>query len=185
MQFVNADLEDIEAIFDLYDKAVEFQKTKSDKHWKGFDTALVENEIREKRLWKIVTGGGSIACIFSVAYSDPLIWGEKSSEPSLYIHRIVTNPLFRGRGFVKIIFAWAKEYGRKLGKKFIRMDTWADNQKLIDYYVESGFTFLGITTPGASKELPVHYEGISLSLFEFSLDKDTLNANQLKPREQK
>ncbi len=173
MQFVNADLEDTAAIFDLYDKAVEFQKTKSDKHWKGFDAAFVENEINENRLWKIVIDG-SIACIFSVAYSDPLIWGEKSDEPALYIHRIVTNPIFRGRGFVKLIVEWAKEYGRKLGKRFIRMDTWADNQKLIDYYIECGFSFVGITTPAVSKELPVHYEGISLSLFEFSLENDSL-----------
>jgi ribosomal protein S18 acetylase RimI-like enzyme len=99
---------------------------------------------------------GSIACIFTVAYSDPLIWGEKKNEPALYIHRIVTNLLFRERGFVKIIFEWAKEYGRKLGKKFIRIDTWSDNQKLIDYYTECGFTFQGFTTPAISNELSIH-----------------------------
>ena len=177
MQIVNANLNDAPAIFELYDKAIEFQKTKSDKYWEGFDAALVENEIRENRLWKIVIDDDSdIACVFTVAYSDPQIWGAKSSEPAMYVHRIVTNPLYRGRGFVKIIVEWAKEHARYTEKKFIRMDTWGDNQKLIDYYTSCGFTFLGLTTPANTKEMPKHYyDGISLGLFELSLDNDSVN----------
>lgn len=172
MQIENVDLQDIKTIFVLYDQAVEFQKTNSAQHWKGFEAALVENEISEKRLWKIIIGG-DIACIFSIAYSDPLIWGDKGHDPAIYIHRIVTNPLFRGRGFVKIIVEWAKEHSKTTGKKFIRMDTWADNQKLIDYYSECGFKCLGTNTPADTKALPVHYEGISLTLFEIKLDDDS------------
>ena len=169
MQIVNANLNDATTIFDLYDKAIEFQKTKFDKYWLGFDIALVEKEIAENRLWKIVTRD-EIACIFSVAFSDPLLWGEREDSSAIYIHRIVTNPLFRGRGFAKIITDWAIKYGQSLGKKFVRMDTWADNQKLIDYYRGCGFAFLGTTTPARTKDLPKHYEGISLGLFEIALD---------------
>jgi ribosomal protein S18 acetylase RimI-like enzyme len=172
MQIVNADLEDIETIFDLYDRAIEFQKTKFDKHWLGFDVALVEREIRENRLWKIIENE-RIACIFSITFSDPLLWGEKEDNAAIYIHRIVTNPEFRGRGFVRIITNWAKDYARSIGKKFIRMDTWGDNRKLIDYYKDCGFDFLGLTTPAKTENLPKHYEGISLSLFEINLDKDS------------
>ncbi len=131
MQINNAISQDIETIFKLYDQAIEFQKTVFDKHWQGFERSLIEREISENRLWKIVEMG-EIACIFSIAFSDSLIWSEKDDEPSLYIHRIVTNPLFRKRGQVKAIVEWTKDYGSQLGKKFIRMDTWGDNLKLIE-----------------------------------------------------
>jgi GNAT superfamily N-acetyltransferase len=169
MQITECAPDDFGAILELYDKAVEFQKTKFHKHWLKFDEALIEKEIRENRLWKILEGE-EIACIFSIAYSDPLIWGERADESALYIHRIVTNPLFRGRSYVKTIIEWAKGYGLRLGKKFIRIDTWGDNQKLNDYYLGCGFTFIGTVTPQDTDKLPKHYAGISLSLFEIEIE---------------
>ena len=168
MQINNAISQDIETIFKLYDQAIEFQKIVFDKHWQGFERTLIEREISENRLWKIVEAD-EIACIFSIAFSDSFIWSEKDDEPSLYIHRIVTNPLFRGRGYLKAIVEWAQHYGEELGKKFVRMDTWSDNQKLLDYYRNCGFSFLGVTTPQETSDLPKHYAGISLSLFEIKL----------------
>ena len=49
------------------------------------------------------------------------------------------------------------------------MDTFGDNQKLIDYYVQCGFRFLGLTTLAKADNLPKHYEGASLSLFEIQI----------------
>ena len=168
MWIENAVADDIATVFDLNDKAIEFQKTVFDKHWLGFDTKLVNKEIDDGRLWKIVEDG-RIACIYSVAYSDPIIWGENSGEAAMYMHRIVTNPDFRGRGYVRVITEWAKGCARSRGIRFVRMDTWGDNQKLIDYYKDCGFRFIGVMTPEESDTLPKHYRGISLSLFEIDL----------------
>jgi len=168
MQFLNSETADFDEIFRLYDAAIEFQKTKFDKTWQTFDRKMIEREIAEKRHWKIAIDD-KIACIFSIAFEDPLIWKEKSAEPAIYIHRIVTNPEFRGQKFVPKITDWACVYAKTIGKKFVRMDTWGDNQKLIDYYVDCGFDFLGVITPTKSAELPKHYDGITLSLFEIKL----------------
>jgi ribosomal protein S18 acetylase RimI-like enzyme len=170
MEIVNATPNDVEVIFDLYAKAIEFQKTVFDKTWLGFDRGLVDTEIAEGRLWKIIEDG-QVACIYSVAYADPVIWGENSHESAMYIHRIVTNPEFRGRGYVRTITDWAMDHARTNGLRFVRMDTWGDNQKLIDYYQSCGFTFLGLMTPAASATLPKHYNSIDLSLFEIDLEK--------------
>ncbi len=168
IRIVNAVDDDLDVIFDLYAKAVEFQKQVFDKHWLGFDSALVNTEIAEDRLWKIVENG-AITCIFSVAYADPMIWGERSGDPAMYIHRIVTNPDFRGRAFVRVITEWAKTHARSKGLRYVRMDTWGDNKKLIDYYKDCGFTFLGLTSAEISEDMPKHYHGITLSLFEIDL----------------
>jgi ribosomal protein S18 acetylase RimI-like enzyme len=169
MEFLNSTPEDLDEILRLYDAAIEFQKTKFDKTWLPFDRAMIDREIAEKRHWKIVIDD-RIACIFSIAFEDPFIWKEKSGEPAIYIHRIVTNPDFRGQKFVPKITEWAHGYVREIGKQFIRMDTWGDNQKLIDYYVACGFDFLGVITPENSADLPKHYSGITLSLFEIEVD---------------
>jgi hypothetical protein len=170
MEFLTSETEDIDEIFRLYALAIEFQKTKFDKAWLPFDRKFIEREIAEKRHWKILVDE-RIACIFSIAYEDPLIWKEKGRDPAIYIHRIVTNPDFRGQRFVPKITDWACGYAKSIGKKFVRMDTWGDNQKLIDYYTECGFEFLGVVTPTITAELPKHYEGITLSLFEIQLDQ--------------
>jgi len=168
MRFENAVAADLDAIFDLYDKAIEFQKKVFDKHWLGFDAEMVGREIAEDRLWKI-TEGDDIACIYSVAYEDPIIWGEDSGKSAMYIHRIVTNPNFRGRGYAKTITEWAKEHASEKELRFVRMDTWGDNQKLKEYYEGCGFKYRGLVTPAESETLPKHYSGISLGLFEIEI----------------
>ncbi len=161
-------LTDLDAIINLYTSAIEHQKKVFTKHWQPFDRKMIETEIHENRQWKLVIDD-RIVCIFAITYNDPIIWKEKDAEPSIYLHRIVTHSQHRGRFFVKDIVAWAKEFGKQHEKKFIRMDTFGDNQKLIDYYVSCGFKFLGLTTLGTAADLPKHYQNASLSLFEISI----------------
>ena len=169
MQIINSSIDDINTIFTLYDAAVAFQKTRFDKHWQAFDREMVEKEIAENRQWKIMEGD-KVACIFAIAYRDPFIWKEKDIDPSIYIHRIVTNPAYHGRQYVKAIIEWAREHAKETGKQYIRMDTWGDNEALIKYYVACGFNFLGIIVPTPSDDLPKHYSAISLSLFEIKVE---------------
>lgn len=159
---------DIDTIFSLYDEGTRYQKAVAKKHWQGFERTLVEREILEKRQWKIVTDG-QVACVFAIAFSDPLIWQEKNNDPAIYLHRIATNPAFYGNGYVKQIIAWAKEYALQNGKSFIRMDTGSGNERLNNYYVSCGFTYLGVTEISDADDLPDHYKGGTSSLFEISL----------------
>lgn len=169
MKIVNALQSDIDTVMHLYDEAVAFQRTVFDKAWLGFDRERVATEITEKRLWKIIEAD-DVACIFVITYSDPILWGEHSHESAMYIHRIVTAPEFHGRGYVRKITAWALEHAREKSLRFIRMDTWGDNQKLLDYYQNCGFKFVGVTSPPDSPTLPDHYRGISLALLEIDLE---------------
>lgn len=168
MNIVTANLTDIDSIFRLYDQAIEFQKQVFDKYWLGFDAELVEREIAEGRLWKI-TEDERAACIFSVAYEDPVIWGADSHVDSMYIHRIVTDPEFAGRGYVRKIVDWARGHAAERRLRYVRMDTWADNFKLRKYYEGCGFEHKGVVSPADSPTLPAHYRGIQLGLFEIDL----------------
>jgi ribosomal protein S18 acetylase RimI-like enzyme len=169
MIIINSTVNDTAAIFTFYDYAIAYQKTKFNKHWQGFDAELVATEINENRQWKIIEGD-TIVCIFAITFNDSVIWGEKANEPAIYIHRIVTHPNHRGKNYVKEIIVWAKKYCIENNKQFIRLDTWGDNENLINYYIACGFTFLGLSGEMDAINLPKHYSGINLSLFEIKVN---------------
>ena len=54
MKITNSTLEDISLIFSLYDAGTRLQKKVAQKQWLGFEQSLIEKEISEKRLWKII-----------------------------------------------------------------------------------------------------------------------------------
>lgn len=168
MKILQSTLADMEHIFGMYDLATAYQKTKFNKHWLPFDRGMVKEEISMGRQWKIIEDG-RIACIFATAYDDPFIWQDKNSDPSVYLHRIVTHPDFRGKKYMNTIIDWATIHAREKEKMFLRMDTWGDNKQLIDYYVKCGFTFVGTIIPDASGKLPAHYSAIFLALLEIKL----------------
>lgn len=167
----NSTLDDIPIIFQLYDQATELQrKLFPSNAWPSFDENLIRTEIQELRQWKLLIDN-QIACIWATTFSDPMIWEDKNIDPAVYIHRIATNPDFRGRQFVKTIIEWAKSHAINHGKKFIRMDTCGENKKLIDYYSKSGFDFLGINKLKSAEGLPMHYQGADVCFFEIELSQ--------------
>lgn len=168
MNIENSTLNDIDEIFRLYQAATNFQKSKHQVYWPEFDVEMVKMEIMENRQWKI-TLDGKMVCVWATTFSDPQIWEERNEDPAIYIHRIATNPDFRGQNFVTKIVDWAKSYAKENDKRFIRMDTVGNNLGLINHYEKCGFDFLGISKLNNTDELPLHYHNASVSLFQIKL----------------
>ncbi len=169
MEITNSTPEDIDAIFELYRLATVFQKDKfPDNLWPQFDERLITSEIAEKRQWKLIIEK-QIACIWAVTFNDPQIWEEKDADPAIYLHRIATNPNFRGHQFVSKIVDWAKPYASTMNKMYIRMDTCGNNTRLIQHYKNSGFQFLGMSKIKTSEGLPSHYKNAQVCRFEIAL----------------
>ena len=168
MEIQNSSIEDLDFILDLYRSATEYQKERFISHWPEFDKQMVIDEIVEHRQWKMIIDG-VVVCIWATTFSDPLIWEEREIDPSVYIHRITTNPNFRGKGLVKKIVEWSKGYAINNGKKFVRMDTVGENLKLIQHYTSCGFDFLGLFQLTNTDGLPLHYHNAVVSLFELKL----------------
>ncbi|MEZ5566688.1 MAG: GNAT family N-acetyltransferase [Gammaproteobacteria bacterium] len=162
------DAGDVDAIFALYEHAVRLQHEKGATPWPVFDRGLVTTEISEGRQWKIVVDGHP-RCVWGVAYNDPLIWGERDADPAIYIHRIATDPAYRGRGFVKDIVEWSRRFAAARGRRYVRLDTVGNNTGLISHYTRCGFAFLGLTRLENTAGLPSHYHHATVSLFELDL----------------
>jgi len=170
MKILNSTKNDIPEIFRLYKLATAFQKVKfPENQWPQFDEALIEGEVIENHQFKLVIDE-KIACVWVITYSDPEIWKDDDGVSSLYIHRIATNPDFRGNNFMKIIVDWAKDFAKD--KKYIRMDTCGENIKLIQHYKNCGFSFLGIKKLENFLNLPSHYHNADVCYFEIKLPKE-------------
>lgn len=167
MTIANSTDSDIAEIFRLYKLATEFQRERFPGNlWPEFERELIENEVAEKRQFKLIIDG-EIACVWAITYSDPELWADDDGVSSVYIHRIATNPDFRGNNYVKIIVDWAKAFAKD--KKYIRMDTCGDNKKLIAHYQSCGFDFLGMKKLEDAGNLPSHYHDADVCYFQIKL----------------
>ena len=161
---------DIDEIFRLYRQASDYQiAVKGTVVWPEFERGLVTQEVAEGRQWKLLVGD-AIACVWAITFDDPQIWGARNADPAVYVHRIATNPAFRGRGFVAAIVQWTKDYARQQQKKFVRLDTVGENHGLIAHYTACGFTYLGLTALSDTAGLPAHYHNATVSLFELPVE---------------
>jgi GNAT superfamily N-acetyltransferase len=157
MKIINCEIGDLDEVFRLYAIASAYQQSKNVVVWPKFEQELILTEIAEKRMFKLLIND-VIACIWSVTFSDVEIWEERDNDESIYIHRIATNPDFRGNNFIKTLLEWAKIYAKDNGRTFIRLDTLGYNVKLIEHYTRAGFDFLGMFRLKSTNGLPEHYK---------------------------
>ncbi len=165
MKITNSTSADIPKIFELYRIATAYMQSKNQVSWPEFSKELIQTEINENRQWKLLLEG-EIACIWATTQTDALIWGAKDLEPSLYLHRIATNPHFRGRNLVKQLIDWANGHGKAKGLTYLRMDTVGLNKGLIGHYKKLGFQFLGAKKLDDTNGLPAHYQEGEVCLFQ-------------------
>ncbi len=169
VKILNSELNDLDEIFRFYELATQHMiKINAPVVWPAFSREMVINEIKEGRQWKLEKDG-QIACVWATTFDDPLIWEERNEDPSVYIHRITTNPAFRGQNLVQRLMEWAKPFAERQNKKYIRLDTCGRNDRLIKLYQKAGFDFLGIWKLKEYGDLPAHYQDAEVCFFEMKI----------------
>ena len=168
MTIENSTQQDLAEIERLYTHARDLQAYLKRVVWPSFSRKMIVQELEEGKQFKLVVDG-QIACVWAIAFSDPQIWKEKNTDAAIYIHRIATNPIFRGNNFVQKIVNWAQEYVKDRNINYIRLDTVGENIGLINHYKKCGFDFLGLSKLQHTSELPLHYQNATVSLFQISV----------------
>lgn len=166
----NTTLTDLEFIYELFDHSIQYQEQKGYPVWRGYDKSALIKDVENKNQYKIIINSQP-GIVFSVCYADQVIWREKEKGDSIYLHRIVVNPAFKGQKLFGLILDWTIQHAKQKGLRFVRMDTWANNPTIIDYYKTFGFTFIGNYTTPDSLELPTHNRNLPLALLELELNK--------------
>lgn len=165
---INTEEKDLDFVFYLYDEAIKYQKRKKFPFWKTYDKEVLRKDVADKRQFKIVIEN-QIACVFSICFTDKIVWRERDIGDSVFLHRIVVNPKFKGQKNVGRIMKWTIDYCKKNGFKYIRLDTWAENENIIYYYKSYGFKFLEFFQQPNDEALPSHQRGENTALLEFKI----------------
>lgn len=170
VEIINAEPADFNSICQLFEQAILFQKKNNYIGWASYDKDCIKKDIEQKRLYKLVRAKDLLG-IFSICYSDELIWQDKEKADAIYIHRVLLNQQFKGLKIFQYIINWAMELAAQLNRRFIRIDTWANNEKIINYYKSYGFKFIeNYTTPGTAA-LPIQHRDLKVALLELNLQK--------------
>lgn len=162
---------DLPAVRAVYAEGRARQREQASTVWPEFSDAVILGEIAARRLFRVIDDE-ALAGVFSVAYEDGAIWGERERGAHIYLHRIVRASDYRGHGLMEVVLDWAHAHCRALGRAGLRMDTWADNTSLIAYYQRLGFVLVESRRIGEDGRLPSHYHGLEFALLEQSL-RDT------------
>lgn len=148
-----------------YADAQAIQREHGSPIWPTFSDALILAELEAGLVFRVLDGDALVG-VFSVAYEDPAIWGEYERGEHIYLHRIARSAEYAGRGLLDAVLDWSRRRCRAMRRAGLRMDTWASNTALVEYYQRHGFRFLGTRRIGDDARLPPHYNGIELALLE-------------------
>lgn len=168
MKIINTEGRDLPVIYSLFEAAIAYQKRKGFPVWSGYDRPTLDADIADKRQFKILIHD-QIACIFTICYEDKVAWRHMDVGDAIYLHRIVVNPEFKGR-LVSLIMDWVIDFCTRENLKKIRIDTWANNQTIIEYYKTFGYKIVEYFRYPNSPELPVQARGNEVVLMEYLVD---------------
>ncbi|KAF8925150.1 hypothetical protein EDD21DRAFT_411510 [Dissophora ornata] len=89
------------------------------------------------------TPTATIAAIFALNYEDPfddMLWvpllGPDHWKDAIYVHRLVVEKQFQGRGIVPQVLAFVEELVPTKGKNYLRLDCRGNNPGLRKFYRE-------------------------------------------------
>jgi ribosomal protein S18 acetylase RimI-like enzyme len=114
------------------------------------DGALARDELHLVR-----REGGAVAA-FVLQWQDELFWGVRPDDAG-YVHALAVARDAAGMGIGRAVLAWCEARVRMAGRRYLRLDTDADNPRLNAYYLDAGFVLRGV--------LP-SVRGMRASLFE-------------------
>jgi ribosomal protein S18 acetylase RimI-like enzyme len=155
---------------DFWNAALSRQKTVGSQLWPPYPAEKIEVEILSGLHFSVFLPDDQLAGYFSLTLSDKTIWEEKERGDAVYIHRMCANPACKGMNLASAILTWASGFAAGAGRKFVRMDTWGDNPRLVKYYVACGFRHIGNRQLGLVPDLLPHYNNLNLALFENAVD---------------
>lgn len=145
-----AEPSDIDAVFQLYKKRIQWMDEKGIRQWNvtGYLDAYPIDYYRTQqslgKLYVLEENSTIIGAVVLLQEDDR--WREESNVPAFYIHNLVADTEARGGG--KEILLEVERIARQRGKRFIRLDCARDNGFLNTYYSSLGYVLAGTCQEG-------------------------------------
>jgi GNAT superfamily N-acetyltransferase len=90
----------------------------------------------------VLRTGGKIAASNTLQSRDPMFWPEDPPGEALYLHKLVVDRAYAGRGYGRMLLDWACAHARDAGCRYLRLDC-IPRPRLVQVYLDSGFNKVG------------------------------------------
>ena len=136
--------EEIDSVFSLFEKRIEWMNQKNIQQWNVTDylTVYPKSYYQEQQalgnLYVLVDN--IIAGAVVLLQSDER-WSDRINSSAFYVHNLVTDPVIKGIG--KLLLAEVENIAKLHGKRCVRLDCAVDNAVLNDYYASAGYELAG------------------------------------------
>ena len=135
---------DIDAVLGLVTDAVRWLAERGSDQWQYTTERhrmAIERATMRGEVWMVSDStGATIATITLNAHADPEFWtAEDDPDDALYVHRMAVARSASGQKVGSALLDWASRQAVDAGKKWLRLDAWANNTALQDYYRQRDF----------------------------------------------
>ncbi len=145
--FCKADAEDIDSIFELYCRRVEWMNTNGIAQWNVthyleiYPKNYYFQQMIEENLYVLKENSSNMVVGAVVLLTVDDRWKDRKAKSAFYIHNLVTATNKSGIG--KKLLIEIEELSKSLGKEYLRLDCACDNTFLNSYYESMGFKLAG------------------------------------------
>lgn len=148
-----ATINDLEKIEKLYSDVFDYEEKHHYSHWQRDLYPTKETAYNAINNGTMYIGEIDGKCFGSVIFNQTqaneykrMNWTyEASNEEVLAVHTLCVSPFFTKQGRGQEILKFGEELGKKLGCKYIRLDTHHDNVPAFNLYKKYGFNYVGET----------------------------------------
>jgi ribosomal protein S18 acetylase RimI-like enzyme len=133
-----AGAEDVDTVVDILSEAARWVIAKGFRQWPfPFPRHVVEEAVGRRELF-VGEQAGEVVGTLTFQEEDVLFWG-KQAPVACYVHRLAVRRDRAGRGIGERLLAWAEREAAARGRRYLRLDCVAVNERMRAYYEELGF----------------------------------------------
>ena len=135
---------DVDAVLGLVTDAARWLAERGSDQWQYTTERhrlAIERATGRGEVWVVSDDTGAIVATTTLnGYADPEFW-TPDDDPAggLYVHRMAVARSASGQEIGSAMLDWAARQAVDAGKKWLRLDAWANNTALHDYYRNHGF----------------------------------------------
>jgi GNAT superfamily N-acetyltransferase len=137
-----AGVEDLDAVSSVLHEAAKWLEQRGMALW--LDSELAPDRIREEveaGLFHVAEADGIIGGVIMFQLEDPEFWPDAVPGEAAYLHRLAVSRRFAGGQLSSLLLDWSRKKTRRLGRKYLRMDTETTRLKLREMYERYGFQY--------------------------------------------
>lgn len=124
-----------------------------------------EKDVKRQELFVLEVNSSIVGCIVISTFMDEEyenVGWLTESDKNLYIHRLAIDPNYQKKGYAKQLMDYAEKVAKNNGFISIRLDTFSQNQRNINFYELRGYQRLEDIYFPKQSEHPFHCYELTL-----------------------